>query len=431
VNNIRWLGQCSFPRNASDTPSCSCPTSFCPCLSSCNNNKNNNDKQLLLIQVVIQLAFAVFIYRFIIQQRGTTAAFLFGYGIVLPLAIFYIPFELLERLDIHNRAIKMGAGTCAIIIGFRVVEAMHGTSPNSAVVESSLGTYLVYYSSLMHFEWNAKTGKRARITMTELTNAVMRVVLHYLALSMLLSFLMPYHYRPFPTTVKLDEWHFNTDLILQPGHLANMYCLAILTYLVLAFGFEMTALADQAQGYRTKPIFLNPLLTSRSPSEFWGAKWNLMIQRMLRHGIFLPARKSNVSAKLAVMLTFVASGLLHELSWALIFYQHYKRHHRQLRLDEATGTTTTTIACQEVEVCIFTPIPTKLVAFFAWNGVIMLLERPFMKYCTFAQTWPTPVVSSLILLTALPVSHWYTGDWAVGGYFSDLSLGTFLIKQLP
>lgn len=92
----------------------------------------------MLIQIVIQLVFAVFIYRVIVQQhRGTTFAFLIGYGVILPLAVLYIPFELLERLDIQNHAIKMGAGPCAFIIGFRVIEAMHDTSPT--VVESSLG----------------------------------------------------------------------------------------------------------------------------------------------------------------------------------------------------------------------------------------------------------------------------------------------------
>jgi hypothetical protein len=53
----------------------------------------------------------------------------------------------------------------------------------------------------MHFEWNRTTGKRARITVAEFAHAVMRVALHYLALSLLLSFLMSYNYRPFPSTV--------------------------------------------------------------------------------------------------------------------------------------------------------------------------------------------------------------------------------------
>jgi hypothetical protein len=35
-----------------------------------------------------------------------------------------------------------------------------------------------------------------------------------------------------------------------------------------------------------------------------------------------------------------------------------------------------------------------------------------------------------VVLTALPVSHWYTGDWAVGGYFQHLSVGLWLIRRV-
>jgi hypothetical protein len=33
-------------------------------------------------------------------------------------------------------------------------------------------------------------------------------------------------------------------------------------------------------------------------------------------------------------------------------------------------------------------------------------------------------------LTALPVSHWFTGDWVVGGYFADFTLALWRIKKL-
>ena len=45
-------------------------------------------------------------------------------------------------------------------------------------------------------------------------------------------------------------------------------------------------------------------------------------------------------------------------------------------------------------------------------------------------TTQEPVVSHLVLLTGLPVCHWYGGDWATGGYFHDLSLGTWLIRKV-
>jgi hypothetical protein len=175
--------------------------------------------------------------------------------------------------------------------------------------------------------------------------------------------------------------------------LANSYLLVLLTYSVLATGFDLTAFSDQAKGFYTKPIFLNPLLQSRSTSEFWGTRWNQMISRFLRHGIYLPARKCMPSWA-AVALAFGFSGLLHDYSWAIIFYP------------DETCTTLADGTC-------FRPLLGKLTAFFLYCGFCMLLERPLGPYLGFMKGWPNPVVAQLVVLTALPVSHWYSGDWAV------------------
>jgi hypothetical protein len=174
------------------------------------------------------------------------------------------------------------------------------------------------------------------------------------------------------------------------------------------------AFADNAKGLYTKPIFHNPLFTSRTPTEFWGAKWNLMIHRILKHGAYLPARKAFPSSGAAVAATFVASGLLHDYSWSLVFYH-------PVRARNALG------VCADC----FTPIPLKLTAFFLWCGLVMLLERPVLPYCGFARSLPTPVVATLLLVfLALPVAHWYTGDWAVGGMYSDFSLALWHVKKV-
>jgi Membrane bound O-acyl transferase family len=180
-------------------------------------------------------------------------------------------------------------------------------------------------------------------------------------------------------------------------------------------GFEMTNFGENAKGYITKPTFLNPLWTSTSPTDFWGRKWNLMIHNILKGGVFLPARKF-VSNRVAVLLSFVASGLLHDYVWAAIFYHH--GHERD----------------PDTSVCskCFSPVHLKLTAFFLWNGIVMLLEKPLGKLAPFA--WfaklPLPLLSTLVVLTALPVSHWYTGDWVVGGYFADFTLALWRIKKL-
>jgi hypothetical protein len=387
--------------------------------------------------MIMQVIFAAIVYKFIVQQRNSVTAYLVGYGFVLPI-VLAIPFILLEGLQIKNKITRLGLVTLPNIVFFRTLEAMYGTSP--AVVEATLGNYLTYYTSLMSFEWNPKTLQRRKVTSAELGGALVNIAFHFTLCSLVLSLLMHFDFQPFPSEVDLAAFTLSLDL-LSPSHLANSYLLVLLTYSVLATGFDLTAFSDQAKGFFTKPIFRNPMLQSRSISEFWGTRWNLMIHRFLKHGIYLPARKVGMPSWAAVALAFGFSGLLHDFSWAIIFYP-----------DET---------CTADGTC-FRPLLGKLTAFFLYCGACMLLERPLGPYLGFMKDWPNVVVAQLVLLTALPVAHWYAGDWAVvrswscavailchctfcespthsrhllfhlwkGGYFSDFAIALWHIRKL-
>jgi Membrane bound O-acyl transferase family len=364
--------------------------------------------QLLTMQQVFQYAFAYINYKFVVQKRSSTTAALVAFGVSLPLSL-YIPFCILEHFDIRNHAIKLTLASLGTIVGFRTFEAYFDTSP--PVVETSLGTYMTYYTCLVHYDWDSKTVTRKRASLDYVLRRGGMILFHYAMLCPFLSFLMHYNFEPFHSKVDLAAYNINKDL-LTFSHIGNTYLLAILTYLALCTFFELNAYSENIKGCTTKPVFYNPLFKSRSPTEFWGQRWNLAIHRALKHGVYLPSRKY-VSNGLAIFLTFVASGLLHDYSWALVFYHHTSRRN-------------------EAGVCedCFSPFPFKLSAFFAWNGCIMLLQKWLGRYFGFTRKWPTPVLSTLVLLTSLPVSHWYTGDWAMGGYFSDLSIGLFHIRKL-
>jgi len=365
---------------------------------------------LLLLQVLFQCSVAAFNYYAIVQQRRTVAAYLIGWGLVVPIAV-YAPYWVLAFLDIQSGVTKMATGSSAFIIGFRTIEAMYDTSPHS--VEASLVNYVTYYTSLMHFDWDPKTATRRRISKHELLWELALLVFFLLLLSTVLSVELYYNFKPFDSPVVLDNYHLHLTDLLSPAHLGNAYGLALTVYLTLSFGFRLTALGEQLKGYRTQPIFHNPLFTSRSPSEFWGKRWNLTIHRILKHGAFLPARQF-VTTNAAVLWTFVVSGLIHDYSWSLIFYQH---EHTLNEQGECTD--------------CFAPIFWKLTAFFAWNGCVMLLERPLGPiFNRYTRKWPTVIVSTLVVFTALPVSHWYSGDWAMGGYFHDLSIGVWQLRKI-
>lgn len=118
------------------------------------------------------------------------------------------------------------------------------------------------------------------------------------------------------------------------------------------------------------------------------------------------------------------SGLFHEYCWLIIFYQF-----QDLRDENGICTA----ASDDITSCYYHR-PFKLLAFFTWNGIIMLLERPLSKVPPFkwitTSYLPLPLVSTMVVLTALPVSHWFTGDWAIGGYFESLAKALWLIKKL-
>jgi hypothetical protein len=65
-------------------------------------------------------------------------------------------------------------------------------------------------------------------------------------------------------------------------------------------------------GYQMKPVMKNPLGGAKSPSDFWGRRWNLLVQSVLKGGVYEPFQKYGYSPMTAVVTTFLASGLFHE-----------------------------------------------------------------------------------------------------------------------
>lgn len=63
--------------------------------------------------------------------------------------------------------------------------------------------------------------------------------------------------------------------------------------------------------------FFNPLLTSRSMREGWGQKWNLSVQILLKRNVYIPCRKVGIGREMSTVLTFMASGFLHEYTFSI------------------------------------------------------------------------------------------------------------------
>jgi hypothetical protein len=176
----------------------------------------------VVLQSVIQMTFALFIYQWIVQKRGTAQSFLVGWGIILPISAL-LPFYLLELLNIRNKVVTLSSTTVMTVIFFRCIEAMYGTAPNQAVMESSLWNYCAYYSSVAPFVWDVKAKRRKSITIRQLFSSLIDILLHFLAVSVVVSLLIPYRYKPFDDPVHLTELRISWDLVSKE-HLLNSYC---------------------------------------------------------------------------------------------------------------------------------------------------------------------------------------------------------------
>lgn len=192
----------------------------------------------------------------------------------------WIPFELLETLNIQNCVLKMSLGTLPTIVVFRCIEAMYDTSLNTAV-EASLANYVTYYSSIVNQVWNIKTNQRVPVTQKEFLSNTWTIVCQFCICSIVLSYLQAYNFQPFASNVQLEQFHASWDLF-RPGQLANNYLVAVLTFYVLSVGFNLTGFAGNLQGYAVADVLKSPLFVTKSPSDFWAKRWNPVIGGALK-----------------------------------------------------------------------------------------------------------------------------------------------------
>lgn len=105
---------------------------------------------------------------------------------------------------------------------------------------------------------------------------------------------------------------------LHPGVILALYCLHV--YLGVELILAITAVPVRTiLGLEVEPQFNEPYLAT-SLQDFWGRRWNLMVTSILRPSVYIPVRKLSARAlgtahslALAVMATFLVSGLMHEI----------------------------------------------------------------------------------------------------------------------
>ncbi len=92
---------------------------------------------------------------------------------------------------------------------------------------------------------------------------------------------------------------------------ATWLCMIGFIWLLHGGVFTMLAAFWRARGRDVHPLMNAPLLM-HSISDFWGRRWNHGFRDLVHTTLFKPIAK-RISARAAVRLVFLASGLIHEL----------------------------------------------------------------------------------------------------------------------
>ena len=226
----------------------------------------------------------------------------------IPRLISVIPIVcLFLLLPINLSSVHLG-GTTAFFIAwlanFKLLLFAFGKGPLSSHPSLSLGRFVALACFPIKFQQIKETppGKLHSIAPKKPTNGH-KLPLNYAVKGLLLAlFVRVYDYR--------DHIHPTAILVL--------YCFHIY------FGLEIilaivAALARALLGLELEPQFDDPYL-STSLQDFWGRRWNLMVTGILRPTVYEPVLNTcnrvvgrRWAAFPAVLVTFLASALMHEL----------------------------------------------------------------------------------------------------------------------
>lgn len=365
-----------------------------------------------ILSILVSFLPSFIIYKAILPNSKSTNAYIIGYGMVIPFCV-YFPILVLDYFDIRNSHLRFTPVFCSALWLFRTMEAMYGFAPPGA--KRSLISYYTYYTTLGVVMYDPKTHTAITPKLHDIVSRTIQFVIGMIALGSYCSLLHHYDYELFDTDVAINSMDHTIWDILSFRHIVNNFSIALLLQgYLLVFTIPMNLLANTLFFVEVQQYMKNAMFDAKSPSDFWGNKWNLLIHHNLKNGVYKPAR-TYFSSTTAIMCTFLASGLFHE--WILIVTYHITTKQK----DEFGN-------CHE---CYTPDTYGKNLLFFVWNGMIMGMEVVALRHFTFFQrlgkVLPPLLRTMMIIMLSLPVGHWLFGDTVVSGFFAHSQMGLPMI----
>jgi len=442
------------------------------------------------------------------SSSSSLSSLLFAFGVALP-AVILEPIYAIQILKIQNLGLIMVFLATTIVNSLRIVEAVYDYIPfqqqqqkhdnklnqQYPIRSISYWNYIIYFSCPFGIEFNNSTGQPKQILSSKSNNnnnnnhyysycqkrwrvvnsdyyrkRLLLVGRDFIIVSFLISVLKEYNYELFQ--VKKDHqqqqqqdyycyYSSIKDLFFSWQHIGNNFLVACLLSTSLSqSSLGISLLYSLCWGYECYEMVLNPMFKSTSVSDFWGKRWNLLVHRGLKNGIYKPIllrrhhqhhditttcsnqilSSSSLSSSPPLSLsdkivasgaTFLVSGIIHEYVMLIMVsfgnhsnqYTQHDQHQHQHQHDQ--------------QLYRFT---WKQILFFGWNGILIALEYVYCfcrSNCTTTLRLrrqglrlrvPKIIVTAFVLYSALPVAHLFTGDYIRYGFFDAVSVAEPIIN---
>jgi hypothetical protein len=312
----------------------------------------------------------------------------------------YIGRPVIESYSTNSEITFIGpvfASTFGFTTFFKSLNVAFGTYPEGA--DSDLQTWLLWF--VMTPEPTFAKGKLSKANRREVVVKIRDFLFKIIALFLLLTVLMqhpPPYYQVMTERSSSSDVNGVFDWFLST-HVNGFFHLWLL-YLYFSFCLDFSTIINYVAsgGVRMEPAFCNPLLGSRSFKETWGTRWNRPVNALLKRTIYIPARKSGFcNQKLSTVLTFFASGLLHEYNFSI---------HNNYSLSLPSGYR-----------------PGEVTIFFLLMGVLMIAESWVWNRCfprwlqTAIDHLPSMVTASMLtFMVAGLAERYFLRSWFQSGF---------------
>mmetsp|Transcript_14668 Transcript_14668/g.40772 ORF Transcript_14668/g.40772 Transcript_14668/m.40772 type:complete len:420 (+) Transcript_14668:915-2174(+) len=387
--------------------------------------------QIIIIQTIFNAMLGFFLYTIVVEPQAKlkesrhhgesienksreknvsgnptdllSQSLLFAFGIALPF-VFLEGEYIVRALEIHNLGLVMVLLATPIVNSLRIMEAVFGFTPYPA--RRSLRNFVIYFSSTQSIDFDRVSGDPKQVSLRFFGKRLATLARDFAINCALFSILKPFNYEPFETNREVHSMDRDLTDLFSWQHLFNNYLIALLISSTVSQGtIGVSLLFNIFYGCQTSEIMLNPMVRSKSPSDFWGRRWNTLVHEGLKNGVYKPIRKHSSSRIIAVAGSFVVSGIIHE-------YVNFVMFRETMRATDGAKTSYL--------------VEWKQMLFFGWNGILIALEYSIGHWSIFkwiSKSIPQILVTALVICSALPLAHFFTGDWIRHGYFDSVYIG--------